>query len=51
MRPAGLLLLVLCLGARVRPAEGAPLRDAPVVWHEDDRRDTPPPRPREPNLV
>ncbi len=28
-----------------------PLRDAPVVWHEDDRRDVPAPAPRDPNKV
>jgi hypothetical protein len=28
-----------------------PLRDAPVVWHADDRRDIPPPEPRDPNII
>jgi hypothetical protein len=30
---------------------GAPLRDAPPVWHEDDRRDAPPPAVRDPSLL
>ncbi len=34
------------------PALAAPpLRDAPVIWHEDDRRDIPEPRERDPNLI
>jgi hypothetical protein len=28
-----------------------PLRDAPVVWHENDRQDVPAPAPRDPNKV
>lgn len=27
------------------------LRDAPVIWHEDDRRDIPAPKPRNPSVI
>jgi hypothetical protein len=37
-RPLAALALVLSVGVAARVA-GPPLRDAPVVWHEDDRRD------------
>jgi hypothetical protein len=30
---------------------GPPLRDAPVTWHADDRRDIPAPEPRDPNII
>ena len=30
---------------------GEPLRDAPVVWEADDRRDVPEPKERDPNLI
>ncbi len=33
------------------PGGDPPLQDAPVVWYEDDRRDIPPPEPRDPNKV
>ncbi|UCF40663.1 MAG: hypothetical protein JSW43_13220 [Gemmatimonadota bacterium] len=42
----------LCALAGVALAAGEPpLRDAPVVWHENDRQDIPAPRPRDPNKV
>ena len=44
-RPLAALALVLSVGVAARVA-GPPLRDAPVVWHEDDRRDIPQPAPR-----
>ncbi|NIM51615.1 MAG: hypothetical protein GTN62_12370 [Gemmatimonadales bacterium] len=44
--------VVLCIVAGIA-ATGAkpPLRDAPVAWHEDDRRDIPAPKPRDLNRV
>ena len=42
------LLAVACAA----PVAAAPLRDAPVVWYEDDRQDlTAAPKPRNPNLL
>jgi hypothetical protein len=43
---------VLAAAVVAAPARAAaPLCDAPPVWYDDDRRDVPPPRVREPNLV
>ncbi len=42
------LVVVICAGVAARPA-GPPLRDAPIVWHEDDRQDIPQPEPRRVN--
>ncbi len=41
-----------CVACALAAAAAAPyLVDAPVVWHEDDRRDVPQPTPRDPNVV
>jgi hypothetical protein len=42
------LFVVVCAGVAARPV-GPPLRDTPIVWHEDDRRDIPQPEPRRVN--
>ena len=42
------LVVVICAGVAARPV-GPPLRDAPIVWHEDDRQDVPQPEPRRVN--
>jgi hypothetical protein len=44
----------LAIGACLLAAAGGgivTLRDAPIVWHEDDRRDIPQPAEREPNDI
>lgn len=43
--------LLACSLARAALAGGEPLRDAPIVWEMDDRRDAPPPAERDPNLL
>ncbi len=48
-RPAA-AALCLITGLAVMVAD-PPLSDAPVVWHENDRRDIPPPAPRDPSLA
>lgn len=52
-RLACALLACAFLTCTARPAEAgkAPLRDAPVVWEIDDRRDMPEPKERDPNLL
>ena len=47
---AAAVALCALTGLAVTPGD-PPLRDAPVVWHEDDRRDVPAPAPRDPNKV
>jgi hypothetical protein len=52
-RVAGVLAVTLGL-AISGPSAGVaaePLRDAPVIWHEDDRRDIPQPEERSPNVL
>ena len=46
---AALLVALLVPGGTVRAGE--PLRDGPVVWASDDRRDVPEPKERDPNLL
>jgi hypothetical protein len=51
---AVVLLAWLCAGGLAtapRARAGEPLQDEPVIWYEDDRRDIPLPRTREPNLL
>ncbi len=46
------LPFVIAIALAPAPALPAPpLRDAPVIWHDDDRRDIPEPRERDPNLL
>jgi hypothetical protein len=47
---AVLAVLAVTLAPARAPAD-APLRDAPVIWHEDDRHDISAPRERAPNLI
>ncbi len=46
------LAVALCIGAGIAAHAGEPpLRDGPVVWHSDDRRDVEAPTPRDPNIL
>jgi hypothetical protein len=46
------VVVLLCLTAGLAADAGdPPLRDVPVVWHEEDRRDIPLPTERDPNLI
>jgi hypothetical protein len=45
------LLLVAVIAGTAVAGDRAPLRDAPAVWYEDDRRDIEKPREREPSIV
>ena len=49
-RPALAVALSALSGIAAAGGE-PPLRDAPVVWHADDRRDIEPPQPRDPNIL
>jgi hypothetical protein len=46
-RPGALVAAVAILAAA--GYADPPLRDAPIIWHVDDRRDIPPPAPRDPH--
>src|SRR2546427_687841 len=51
-RPASALFASLLACALVCPAAaGEPLRDAPIIWEADDRREAPKPEERDPNLL
>src|SRR5258706_12325827 len=52
--PRGSALLAALLACALARAAGAgvpPLRDAPIVWEMDDRKDAPRPAERDPNLL
>ncbi len=48
---ASALVVALSACSFGRAAAAEPLRDAPVVWEMDDRRDAPRPKERDPNLL
>jgi hypothetical protein len=51
-RARSFVVPAVCVACALAAAAAAPhLVDAPVVWHEDDRRDIPQPVPRDPNVV
>ncbi len=50
-RPRPSLVAVAMLAVLATPLGEPRLRDAPVVWYADDRRDIPQPEERDPNLV
>ena len=47
----GLLLVAFCVMGGNAYGERPPLRDAPVVWYEDDRNDVAEPAERDPNIT
>ena len=52
LRASALLAALLaCVVARTAAAGDPPLRDAPIVWEMDDRKDIPLPVERDPNLL
>ena len=50
IRAAYAALVATVLLAPLAAQGAAPLRDGPVVWYEDDRRDTEPPKGRDPSV-
>jgi len=53
MRIVTVIIMILTLSGWMHPAGAGepPLKDAPVVWYEDDRRDIEKPKEREPSIV